>query len=46
MALRHDVESGSQILKDRLFIELGHDMRKGTVRYGDQVFNAKVCRFI
>ena len=42
MALRNDVEQGAQNLKDKLQIQLQHDMRHGTVRYGGQIFNVKV----
>ena len=43
MALRRDVQAGAQNLKDKLSIELQPpDNRRGTVRYGLQVFNAKV----
>ena len=42
MALRHDVQSGANSLKERLAIELQTDMRHGRVIYGGQVFNAKV----
>ena len=41
-ALKHDVEQGSMSLKDKLTIELQPDHRKGSLRYGDYVFNAKV----
>jgi transcription initiation factor TFIID subunit 7 len=42
MALRHDVQSGANNLKEKLAIELQSDMRHGRVIYGGQVFNAKV----
>jgi len=42
MALRHDVDSGSMILKDKLYIEINNDMRHGCVRYGDKVFKTKL----
>lgn len=42
MALRHDVQTGAQNLKDKLSIELPHDRRKGYVRFGGDVYNAKV----
>lgn len=43
MALRHDVESGAMSLKDKVAIELKGDMRHGSVRYGGEMFSAKVC---
>lgn len=47
MALRHDVQSGANNLKEKLAIELQSDMRHGRVIYGGQVFNAKVyyCQY-
>ncbi|KAL5013090.1 hypothetical protein ScPMuIL_011641 [Solemya velum] len=42
IALKRDVQSGSMTLRDRLSIELNSDYRHGTVRYGSQVFNAKL----
>ena len=42
MALRHDVESGAMNLRDKLSIELANDHRHSFVRYGGQVFNARV----
>ena len=42
MAVKHDIESGSTNLKDKLMIELEHDMRHGRVMYGGQIFAAKV----
>lgn len=42
MALRHDVESGAMNLKDKFSIELSNESPKGFVRYGGQVFNARV----
>lgn len=42
MALRHDVQSGSMTLKDKLSIDLQPDGRRGQVRYGNEIFNAKL----
>lgn len=42
MALRHDVQSGSMTLKDKLSIDLQPDGRRGHVRYGNEILNAKV----
>ena len=40
MALRREVQSIA--LKDRLSIELNQDHRHGAVRYGTEIFHAKV----
>ena len=37
------MEMGAMNLKDKLTIELKPDDKKGFLRYGDYVFNAKVC---
>lgn len=42
MALRREVQSGSMTLKDRISIELNQDHRHGAVRYGTDIFHAKV----
>ncbi|XP_013405693.1 transcription initiation factor TFIID subunit 7 [Lingula anatina] len=42
MALRRDIQSGSMALKDKLFIDFHPDSRLGQVRYGGDVFNAKL----
>lgn len=42
MALSHELESNGN-LKDNLFIDISPDSRWGTVRYGGEVINAKVC---
>ncbi|XP_046339954.1 transcription initiation factor TFIID subunit 7-like [Haliotis rufescens] len=42
IALRRDVQSGSMALKDKIGIELQHDMRTCRVRYGGDIFNAKL----
>ena len=42
MALRHDIQSGAMNLKDKLALEIGHDMRHSKITYGGQVMNAKV----
>lgn len=42
MALRREVQSGTMALKDRLSIELNQDHRHGAVRYGTEIFHAKV----
>lgn len=42
MALRREVQSGSMALKDRLSIELNQDHRHGAVRYGTEIFHAKL----
>ena len=44
MALQNDIDSGVMNLKDKLFIELKPDMRHGSVRYGGQIFPARVCQ--
>ncbi|VDH96070.1 transcription initiation factor TFIID subunit 7 [Mytilus galloprovincialis] len=42
MALRREVQSGSMTLKDRISIELNQDHRHGAVRYGTDIFHAKL----
>ena len=42
VALRHDIQSGSMMLKDKLSIELAPDSRYGKVTYGGYIFNTKV----
>ncbi|XP_050417128.1 transcription initiation factor TFIID subunit 7 [Patella vulgata] len=42
MALRHDVQTGSLTLKDKLSIEMQPDMRHARVRYGGEIFSAKL----
>ncbi|KAK3600016.1 hypothetical protein CHS0354_012684 [Potamilus streckersoni] len=39
-ALRKDVQVGN--LRDKLFIELNSDMRRGAIRYGNEFFYAKL----
>ncbi|XP_038055321.1 transcription initiation factor TFIID subunit 7-like [Patiria miniata] len=40
--LKKIVNTGSQILKDKLAIEIMGDMRHGTVKFNDNVFSAKL----
>lgn len=42
LALRREVQSGSMTLKDRLSIELNQDQKHGAVRYGTDIFHAKL----
>jgi hypothetical protein len=42
MALKQDVQSSSNTLKDRLSIETQPDFRRANVRYGNQIFHGKV----
>ncbi|CAI9732197.1 transcription initiation factor TFIID subunit 7-like [Octopus vulgaris] len=41
-ALRQDVQTGAVSLKDKLSIEVQNDLRHGIVRYGSEVFSAKL----
>ncbi|XP_056010473.1 transcription initiation factor TFIID subunit 7-like isoform X2 [Ostrea edulis] len=42
MALKQDVQSSSNTLKDRLSIETQPDFRRANVRYGNQIFHGKM----
>ncbi|XP_041359040.1 transcription initiation factor TFIID subunit 7-like [Gigantopelta aegis] len=42
IALRRDVQSGAMNLRDKLSIEIQHDMRHARVRWGGEVLNAKL----
>lgn len=42
MALKHDVQSGVQNLKDKLSVEIQSDQRRGRVIYGGQMFSTKL----
>ncbi|XP_062611714.1 transcription initiation factor TFIID subunit 7-like isoform X2 [Saccostrea cucullata] len=42
MALRQDIQSSSNTLKDRLSIETQPDLRHANVRYGNQIFHGKL----
>ncbi|GAB1601588.1 transcription initiation factor TFIID subunit 7-like [Argonauta hians] len=41
-ALHQDVQAGGVSLKDKLSIEIQNDIRHGVVRYGNDVFSAKM----
>lgn len=41
-ALRQEIAAGGLHLKERLSIELQHDLRKGAIRYGNDFFYAKM----